>query len=201
MPPGPGKPAHPEPDEREDEHEAAIAAREFGPVDQPLVQRAQRRRERHLEIEREIEESLARPLPARKPPEASAPPEQPKGRAAATKEKKPMTQKLTDRECEWKEEPCSNKLGPHNKSGHCARHGSVMRLRVIRAKAGKKPRQPPPRAQRAPQKPELVVPADPPKVFPGMPAFAEVPIGWVVGFLKFLRDQSVAVDGIGATGT
>jgi hypothetical protein len=43
------------------------------------------------------------------------------------------------------------------------------------------------------------VPAEAHKSFPGMPAFSEVPIGWAVGFLKFLRDQSVAVDGIGAT--
>lgn len=49
--------------------------------------------------------------------------------------------------------------------------------------------------------PEPPVSAEAPKSFPGMPAFTEVPIGWTVGFLKYLRDQSVAVDGIGATGT
>jgi hypothetical protein len=32
--------------------------------------------------------------------------------------------------------------------------------------------------------------------FPGMPAFDQVPLGWTVGFLKYLRESSIAVEDV-----
>jgi hypothetical protein len=89
---------------------------------------------------------------------------------------------------------CSTPVANINKSGRCKKHTKS----VVRA-ARKPDQQTPPRSLRSVQKPELDVPAEAQKSFTGMPAFEDVPIGWTVGFLKFLRDQSVAVDGIGAT--
>jgi hypothetical protein len=78
--------------------------------------------------------------------------------------------------------------------------GSTVKRRAAElGLLGKKAGQTPPRSLRAVQKPESSVPAEAQKTFTGMPDYADVPIGWTVGFLKFLREQSVAVDGIGAT--
>jgi hypothetical protein len=54
------------------------------------------------------------------------------------------------------------------------------------------------RAPEAVADPAPAAPLVPPREthFPGMPAFDQVPLGWTVGFLKYLRESSIAVEDV-----
>jgi hypothetical protein len=70
----------------------------------------------------------------------------PKQQQLATPAKERDVASLTDRTCEWKEGPCSERLGNQNKSGLCNRHNSVL---YMRKRAAEERGEEPPRAKPA----------------------------------------------------
>jgi hypothetical protein len=172
------QPPRPIVDEREDKHEAAVAAMEHAVV-----------------FSRPTVELQWRP---RAPGEPENLHQKPEPKEDLVSEEKKCTK-------------CTKKLRVDNTKGVCAaraacdRRAAAALPKVDRKKWRKVPKapaqrlvaiEPVPDAELRDGAAELQAFFRRDEKFPGMPAYPDVPIGWTVGFLKFLRDAKVDVDGI-----